>query len=65
MADYELINDTIEYDDEKIRQVKQADMEEKAKTPKYIPKEKRVDNKFKSSYFAYYDDVKLTPKDDW
>ena len=63
MKDYVIVNDVIEYDEE----VKAGDeCSESDLAPKKSYKKAPVKkDKFKESYFGYYDDIKLTPKDDW
>lgn len=63
MADYVIVNDIIEYEDD----VKVGDeSSEKDVAPKKTYSVKPVKkDKFKENYFVFYDDIKLTPKDDW
>lgn len=63
MSDLIFVNDVIEYDDEIVLGKEDG---EKDIVPKKKYSIKPVKNdKFKDKYFAYYDDIKLTPKDDW
>lgn len=63
MADYVIVNDIIQYEDELIVG---GECGENDVAPKktYTPRPVKKD-KFKETYFGYYDDIKLTPKDDW
>ena len=62
MSDYIIVNDIIEYDENVKAGDESSESDVKKKPVKRGPVKK---NKFKEDYFVFYDDIKLTPKDDW
>ena len=62
MSDYIIVNDIIEYDENVKAGDESSESDVQKKSVKRGPVKK---NKFKEDYFVFYDDIKLTPKDDW
>ena len=63
MSDYIIVNDIIKYEDDVM--VGDESSERDVAPKKSYKKAPVKKDKFKESYFVFYDDIKLTPKDDW